>query len=177
MAETIKRIEYFYAIVEDKPGEARKLLEFCSAHSVNLINFTAFPVGEKLSQLDFVPEDAEVLKTAAQEAGIDLYGPKKADTTFVAWGSSYGPVREAVDKINENGEKANLIHFTDMWPFPEDKVLPILESAKRLVNVESNGTAQFASLLRGQTGRKVDHNILRYDGRPLSPDYILARLK
>jgi 2-oxoglutarate ferredoxin oxidoreductase subunit alpha len=106
-----------------------------------------------------------------------VYGPKKAGTTFVAWGSSYGPVREAVDKINENGDKANLIHFTDMWPFPEEKVLPILESAKRLVNVESNGTAQFASLLRGQTGRKVDHNILRYDGRPLSPDYILARLK
>ncbi|MCP4583563.1 MAG: hypothetical protein GY839_18290 [candidate division Zixibacteria bacterium] len=78
MAETIKRIEYFYAIVEDRPGEARKLLEFCSAHSVNLINFTAFPVGEKLSQLDFVPEDAEKLKMAAQDAGIDLYGPKKA---------------------------------------------------------------------------------------------------
>jgi 2-oxoglutarate ferredoxin oxidoreductase subunit alpha len=106
-----------------------------------------------------------------------LYGPKNADTTFIAWGSSYGPVRAAVDIINENGEKANLIHFTDIWPFPEEKVLPLLESAKRLVNIESNGTAQFASLLRGQTGRKVDHNILRYDGRPLSPDYILERLK
>jgi len=78
MEETIKRVEYFYAIVEDKPGEARKLLEFCSAHSVNLINFTAFPVGEKLSQLDFVPEDVGKLKLAAQEAGIDLYGPKQA---------------------------------------------------------------------------------------------------
>jgi hypothetical protein len=78
MGETIKRVEYFYAIVEDKPGEARKLLEFCSAHSVNLINFTAFPVGEKLSQLDFVPEDPEKLKLAAKEADIDLYGPKKA---------------------------------------------------------------------------------------------------
>jgi len=78
MGETIKRVEYFYAIVEDKPGEARKLLEFCSAHSVNLINFTAFPVGEKLSQLDFVPEDVGKLKLAAQEAGIDLYGPKQA---------------------------------------------------------------------------------------------------
>jgi len=78
MGVTIKRAEYFYAIVEDKPGEARKLLEFCSAYSVNLMNFTAFPVGEKLSQLDFFPEDTEKLKLAAQEAGIDLYGPKRA---------------------------------------------------------------------------------------------------
>jgi len=78
MGVTIKKAEYYYAIVEDKPGEARKLLEFCSAYSVNLINYTAFPVGEKLSQLDFFPEDTEKLKLAAQEAGIDLYGPKWA---------------------------------------------------------------------------------------------------
>jgi 2-oxoglutarate ferredoxin oxidoreductase subunit alpha len=105
-----------------------------------------------------------------------LYGPKKAELTFVAWGSSYGPVREVVDLLNEEKGKANFLHFTDLWPFPEDKVLPILSSAKRLVNVESNGTGQFASLLRSQTGRQVDHQILRYDGRPLSPEYILERL-
>jgi 2-oxoglutarate ferredoxin oxidoreductase subunit alpha len=105
-----------------------------------------------------------------------LYGPKKAETTFVAWGSSYGPVRETVDRLKEKGEKANFLHFTDIWPFPEDKVLPLLSSVKRLVNVESNGTGQFASLLRATTGRQVDHNILRYDGRPLSPEYILERL-
>jgi 2-oxoglutarate ferredoxin oxidoreductase subunit alpha len=105
-----------------------------------------------------------------------VYGPKKADTTFVAWGSTYGPARETVDTLNENGEKANLIHFTDLWPFPEEKTLSLLKDVKRLVNVESNGTAQFATLLRGQTGVKVDHNILRYDGQPLSPDYILERL-
>ncbi len=105
-----------------------------------------------------------------------LYGPKEAETTFVAWGSSYGPVRETVDRMNEKGEKANFLHFTDIWPFPEDKVLPLLSSAKHLVDVESNGTGQFASLLRANTGRQVDHKILRYDGRPLSPEYILERL-
>lgn len=105
-----------------------------------------------------------------------LYGPKKAETTFVAWGSSYGPVREAVDLINKGKGTANLLHFTDLWPFPEKKVLPLLASAKRLVDVESNGTGQFASLLRATTGKQVDHKILRYDGRPLSPEYILERL-
>jgi len=78
MAETVKRVEYYYAMVEDKPGEARKLLEFCSAHGVSLTNLTAFPAGEGKAQIDFFPEDAGTLKMAAEEAGIPLVGPKKA---------------------------------------------------------------------------------------------------
>jgi len=78
MAEVIKRVEYFYAIVMDGPGEARRLLEFCSAHGVNLINFTAFPIGEGEVQMDFFPEDAQKLIMASEESGIPLTGPKKA---------------------------------------------------------------------------------------------------
>ena len=78
MAEIVQRVEYFYAVVMDEPGETRRLLEFCSAHGVNLINFTAFPLGEGEVQLDFFPEDPKKLKMAAEEAGIPLIGPKKA---------------------------------------------------------------------------------------------------
>lgn len=84
MPETVKRVEYFYATVENVPGEARRLLEFCSAHGVNLINFTAFPIGEGRAQLDFFPEDVDKLKLAAEEAGIPLIGPKKA---FLIYGA------------------------------------------------------------------------------------------
>ena len=58
----------------------------------------------------------------------------------------------------------------------EDKVRPFLESAKRLAVVEGNATGQFACLLRAYTGVQVDEQILRYDGRPFSPEYILAGL-
>jgi len=78
MFETVKRAYYFYAIVKNEPGEARKLIEFCSAYGVNLINLTAFPIGDGKAQIDFFPEDGEKLKTAAEDAGIKLVGPKKA---------------------------------------------------------------------------------------------------
>ena len=106
-----------------------------------------------------------------------LYGPQEAELTFIGWGSTYGPIREAVDRLNEEGNKANFLHFTDIWPFPEDRVCPLLESANYLVDVESNATGQFARFLWTCAGRKVDHKILRYDGQPLSPEYILARLQ
>ena len=78
MPDTITRTQYFYAIVEDKPGEGRKLLEFCSAHGVNLVNFTAYPFGERLAKLVFVPEKPSQLKKAAEEADVELIGPRPA---------------------------------------------------------------------------------------------------
>jgi len=78
MAEKTRQIEYFYATVEDKPGEGRRLLEHLSEQGVNLVAFTAFPIGEGKAQLDFFPENAALLQKAAADADIPLVGPKKA---------------------------------------------------------------------------------------------------
>ena len=78
MAEIVKEVEYYYALVVDKPGEGRKLLEFLSEKTVDLMALTAFPVGDGKSQIDLFPSDPELLKIAAQDAGIPLFGPKKA---------------------------------------------------------------------------------------------------
>jgi hypothetical protein len=78
MAEKVKVVEYFYALVGDKPGEARRLLEHISEGGVNLVAYLSFPAGEGRSQLDFFPEDSSQLKTAAEQAGIALVGPKRA---------------------------------------------------------------------------------------------------
>ena len=78
MAETVRKVEYYYATVSDKPGEGRRLLEHLSEKGVNLVAFTAFPIGGDQAQLDFFPENPEQLQKAAADAGITLVGPKKA---------------------------------------------------------------------------------------------------
>jgi hypothetical protein len=78
MLERVKNVEYYYTIVADRPGEARKLLDFLSERTVNLLALTAFPVGEGKTQIDLFPDDPEILKEAAKDAQIDLVGPKKA---------------------------------------------------------------------------------------------------
>ena len=107
----------------------------------------------------------------------ELYGPAGAGLTLVGWGSTYGALREATDTLNKDGIGVNMLHFADIWPFPADRVSAILEKCTRLVAVEGNFSGQFASLLREQTGRKVEHKILRYDGRPLAPEDIVERVK
>jgi 2-oxoglutarate ferredoxin oxidoreductase subunit alpha len=105
------------------------------------------------------------------------YGPKQADLTLICWGSSYGPCREAVDLLNSNGDGANLIHFTDLWPFPGDEVAVMLKACRHTVAVEQNYTSQLTRLIRMSTGLSVDRSINKYDGRPFSPEDIVAELR
>src|SRR3989338_7515167 len=107
----------------------------------------------------------------------ELYGDKDADITLIGWGSTYGAIREAVDTLRKNKTKANLLKFTDIWPFPEDKVRPLLEKAKYLIAVENNFTGQLSNVIRRCTGIEVDSKILKYSGRPFSPEEILAQVK
>ena len=104
-------------------------------------------------------------------------GPNDADITFVSWGSSYGPVHEAMDMLNERGIAANMAHFVDLWPFPAEEACKALSGARKLVDVEGNAMAQFAFLLHAYAGIGVDQKILKFDGRAFTPDYILGRLE
>jgi len=113
---------------------------------------------------------------AGEMSGPLRYGPPEAEVTFVSWGSTYGPLREAVDRLNmEKTGRANMLHFVDLWPFPTEAVTAALESARRVVSIEVNATAQLATLIRSQTGREMDGTILKYDGHAFAPDYIVSR--
>jgi hypothetical protein len=78
MPSRVKEVEYYYVLVADRPGEVRKLLEFLSEKAVNLLALTVFPAGGGQSQLDFFPENPELLKQATADANFKLVGPKKA---------------------------------------------------------------------------------------------------
>lgn len=77
MTEVIRRVDYYYTTVSDKPGEGARVLGAIRDAGVNLLAFHAFPSARK-SQVDFVPENAEALKAAAARAGIKLSGKKTA---------------------------------------------------------------------------------------------------
>ncbi|OUM98393.1 MAG: pyruvate ferredoxin oxidoreductase [Firmicutes bacterium ZCTH02-B6] len=112
----------------------------------------------------------------ADMRGPDLYGPADADVTLICWGSTVGPAREALPLLAGQGVTANVLHFTDIWPFPVDKAEAALAGVRRAIAVEQNYTAQFARFLRMMTGFEVDGSVRKYDGRPFSPQQIAARV-
>ncbi|MBM4302054.1 MAG: 2-oxoacid:acceptor oxidoreductase subunit alpha [Deltaproteobacteria bacterium] len=113
----------------------------------------------------------------AQELdGLTTDGPDDAPLTLACWGSSLGPVVEAVARLNANSTPARLVHFSELWPFPAQAVARSLGRPKKLVMVEMNATGQCNRLLRQETGITADHLVLKYDGAPLTPEYILRAL-
>jgi hypothetical protein len=98
MADEIRRADYFYVQVPDKPGEGARVLGTLRDAGVNLIAFSGFPDGRR-AQLDFVPEDPAAFRKVAKGAGWKVTGPKKA---FVISGDDrVGVVADALGKLAE----------------------------------------------------------------------------
>jgi hypothetical protein len=78
MAVTARRVEYFRAEVEDRPGTAYELLQDLARRDVNLLALDAVPVGPIYTQFTLFPEDSNHLVEAAQHLGLKLLGPHPA---------------------------------------------------------------------------------------------------
>ena len=105
-------------------------------------------------------------------------GDENADTLLVTWGSLSSPVREAVRLLNKDcNKKYAALLFGDVWPLPDKLLIEKEKNIKELISVEQNATGQFASLIKECTGIVCDNSILKYDGRPLSAQEIIAKVK
>ena len=78
MEQRITRVEYYHASVADQPGEAYKFLSQLAVVGINLLAFTAVPVGPTVTQLTIFPDDPAQLKHEAAKIGLSLDGPHKA---------------------------------------------------------------------------------------------------
>lgn len=75
MPDTVKRVQYFYTEVPDKPGEGARILSMLKDAGVNLLAYSGFPKGRR-AQLDFIPADVAAFRTAARKAKFTVVGPK-----------------------------------------------------------------------------------------------------
>ncbi len=78
MAHEIRRVQYFYTTVRDRPGEALKFLSVLSDLGINLLAFMTIPVGLMQTQLTIFPEDPAQLREQGRKSGFELDGPNHA---------------------------------------------------------------------------------------------------
>lgn len=104
-------------------------------------------------------------------------GSPDCDTLFIAWGSVYGPLKEAVERLNREGYRTGALVFGDIWPLPVERIKEMAPKVRHLINVEQNATGQLASLLSEKTQIRCTGSILKYDGRPMSPNEICAKAR
>ena len=104
-----------------------------------------------------------------------IEGPADAPLTFVAWGSTVGAVRDAMEILEEKGTATNLLRFPTLYPLEPDRVRGLFARTRKTLLVEGNYSGQFAKLLRAEMGIELPHQFLKYDGEPFYPHQILER--
>jgi len=103
----------------------------------------------------------------------ELVGPEDYKDLVVCWGSTYNVAKEAVENLGK--DKVAVLHFKQLYPLPNE-TMDYLQRAEKTTVVENNATAQFAKLIRLNTGIDIEKRILKYNGLSFSVEELTEKL-
>jgi len=115
--------------------------------------------------LDGIPKDEQVVSY-----GID-------DFTIISWGSTIGPVKDAINMLKKDGISIGLIQLKLMHPFPTAYVKSLLKNVKTIIDVEANHSGQLGKIFKQNIQRDIDYFILKYTGRAMTSTEVYHSLK
>jgi 2-oxoglutarate/2-oxoacid ferredoxin oxidoreductase subunit alpha len=105
------------------------------------------------------------------------FGPDDADVSIVAFGSTKGPIRDAVAACEAEGLRVAFLQVVTCWPFPTEEVAAFLGESNRSLVVENNHDGQLESLIRQECLLAPDDRLRRYDGRMFGWSEIAAKVR
>lgn len=116
-----------------------------------------------------------VLKQVPKDDQIVSFGVH--DFTIISWGSTKGPITDALEMLKEEGINIGFLQFKLLNPFPAEYAKSLLQNAKTIIDIESNHTGQLSQVFKQNVNRDVDYFILKYTGRGMTSTEIYDSLK
>jgi len=157
------------------PGQSEAVLYACSdehteeGHITEQEQVRTMMVRKRMEKLEGMRRESTPPECHPPSEGSDL--------VLLGWGSSWGAIREAVDLLRAENIRAKMLHFCDVYPLLRNGIPDRVGESAEVIGVESNYTGQFADLFQFETGIPVTERILKYDGRPLSPEEIARQVR
>jgi 2-oxoglutarate ferredoxin oxidoreductase subunit alpha len=110
-----------------------------------------------------------------------IYGPPEGNVLLVGWGSTQGPIREAVDRARASGDSISALHIKHVNPLPNG-LENLFSGFHHVFVVEMNdegiyGYGQLASLLRARYADPHIRSIAKTDGLTWKVREILAAVQ
>src|SRR5205809_3028908 len=127
------------------------------------------PTGSPKLHMAMTAKRRKKVQKLAEEIPVsEIYGNQEGDTLLVGWGSTYGPIHDAVKMARDNGEKVGALHLRHLHPLPNG-LEKIFDKFKRIVTVEMNdqgvyGFGQLATTLRAGHREPTSTSSLKTDG-------------
>jgi 2-oxoglutarate ferredoxin oxidoreductase subunit alpha len=124
---------------------------------------------KRMSRLDLI------LKQVPEDEQIVSYGIH--DYTIISWGSTKGPILDALEKLKKEGIDVGFIQIKLLHPFPEEIVKSLLKNVKTIIDIEANYSGQLGKIFKQNVTREIDYFILKYSGRGMTSTEIYDSLK
>jgi 2-oxoglutarate ferredoxin oxidoreductase subunit alpha len=91
---------------------------------------------------------AKVARIADDIPSLEVFGPKRGELLILGWGSTYGAIRSAVERLNAVGQGVAHAHLRHLNPFPTNTE-KVLRSYRKVLIPEVN-LGQLLMLVRAQ---------------------------
>ena len=124
---------------------------------------------KRMSRLDLILQEIPDVEKVVS-FGIEDY-------TVITWGSSKGPIIDAIEMLKKEGISIGLVQIKLLHPFPGEYVASLLKDAKTIIDVEANHSAQLGKLFKQNVQRDIDYSILKYTGRAMTSTEVYDSLK
>ena len=115
--------------------------------------------------LEKIPESEQIIQHS------------EGDFCIVSWGSTQGPILDAIEMLKNDGIDIGFIEIKLLHPFPKELLKKHLSNSKTIINVEANYDGQLGSLIRQNLEKDPDYYILKFTGRPMTCTEIYDTLK
>ncbi|MCY0902376.1 MAG: 2-oxoacid:acceptor oxidoreductase subunit alpha [Firmicutes bacterium] len=118
------------------------------------------------------------LKDVELPGSVSYRGAQDPDVLLVAVGSSYGPISEALDRLEAAGLSVGHAHVHVLSPFPVKSLSQRMQRARQVIVVESNATGQLFHLMRfyGLSHAEMS-SYTKYDGTPFLPREVEEKVR
>ncbi len=139
------------------------------------------PTGSPKLHMAMTAKRRVKLQKLAEELPLpEIYGEQEGEVLLVGWGSTYGPIHDAVKQARQRGEKLSALHLRHIHPFPNG-LEKIFAKFQRIVVAEMNdqgvyGYGQLATILRACYCEPKITSLTKTDGLTYRVKEILAGL-
>ncbi len=109
--------------------------------------------------------------------GCNHYGvpEEEAEVGVLAWGSTAGVVREAVEEMAAEGFPVAALIPAVLNPLPAERIMQFASGLKTIIVPEVNRTGQFAAWVKAHTELHL-LSLNKYGGLPFTPNEIRAKV-
>ena len=117
------------------------------------------------------------LKTVIDDvAPVEVDGDGTADLGVIAWGSTIGVVREALQRLRAEGYKVSGFYPKLLNPLPAQQFEDFGATCKRLLLPEVNFQGQLAHFVRAETSLRPESYTI-CGGMPFTPEMIVKKVR